>query len=347
MRLSLAGLHGASAGGVTRRAVAAACLLVPLAATGCSVPPTHLGRDAKELESALSSLDSAYSRDDEAALPSLVEKVSKLADALAAKTFLGDPRRELAEKAAARARDIRERLDARASLAQAASRKMTLEASAKAALQEAATSTAQVAGPPEGFELPTVEPETPAEKPAAKAAQAAPAVSADADLDRVARRAAGDKEGDVSDEPERKKSDAPKPSAADAAPGEIEITEATPPVVIQAVKTKGKAILGYFVFVNKSAKGVRIGSVVGDFLDARGKSVARINMTFEAKEFEPKWDDIFSSKGTPVTGESVFVQANQGVRLVAVGESSGGKAVAARIEVTTTDGKIHVGETRQ
>lgn len=315
---------------------------------GCSIPPTRLGKEARELEAALSSLEAASARDDQTALPELVEKVSKLSEALAAKTFLGDPRRELAEKASARAREVRERLNARAALAQAAARKAMRDATAKAALQEAASSTAQPAGPPEGLEFPLVETEVAGEKPAAApkpVKPASPTVSADADLDRLARRTTGDKEGDVTDEPERKKSEKP-PSQADAAPGDIEITEATPPIVLQDIKSKGKFVIGYFVFVNKGAKGVRIGSVVGEFLDARGKGIARLAQTFEVQGFEPNWNDIFSSKGAPVYAESVFVQAGQGVRLVAVGELPGGKATATglRVEVTTTDGKVYAGE---
>jgi len=307
-------------------------LLASAIAAGCSVPPARFGRRVGEIKRTLGEAESALTKEEFATAVSKAKDTTRLASELVrdGKVLLGDPRREAVEGALKRAREIREEVTQSRDRQTEDGSSRYLESRAKAALAEGAASTVVVEPPPEGAML--------AGPGAAPAARRGSGVGGDVDLERHRTVALGDREGDISDEPEAKKKK--KKSAKDAAPEKLKIDASTPPVVIRKKPiTNGKGVALYFTFVNKNAM-TQIGSVTGEFLRETGNVAGHITSAYKAKGFKPNWDSIFDSEGESVTAGSVGVLQMEGIQLVCVCEKPAvGKVASARIVITTLDGR--------
>jgi hypothetical protein len=290
----------------------------------------QFGRRVREIERKLAEAEKALDREEFSTAVSRAEETTKLGSALAreGKVLIDDPRREAVDKALKRAREIREEVTRRQEKQSEAGSSRYLESRAKAVLAECAASTVEVHGPPDGVML--------AGSDTAPARRTGSGLGGDVDLDRHRVVALGDREGDVTEEPEVKK----RKSAKDAAPEKLKIDESTPAIVIRKKPiTKGKGVALYFTFVNKNPM-TQIGSVTGEFLRESGQVAGHITSTYKAKGFEANWGDIFESKGEAVTAGSVGVLQMEGIQLVSVCEKpSVGKVASARIVVTTLDGR--------
>lgn len=305
-------------------------LMASAIAAGCSVPPARFGRRVSEIKQMLAQAESALTKEEFSTAVSKAKDTTRLASDLIrdGKMLLGDPRREAVDNALKRAREIREEVAQHRERQTEDGSSRYLESRAKAALAESAASTVVVKGPPEGAIV--------AGSDAASAARTGLGIGGDEDLDRHRAVALGDREGDITHEPEVKKK---KRSAKDAAPEKLKIDENTPAIVIRKKPiTKGKGVALYFTFVNKRP-GTQIGSVTGEFLRETGKVVAPIITTFKAKGFKPNWGDIFESEGEAVTAGSVGIAQMEGIQLVCICEKPAvGKVASVRIVVTTLDG---------
>jgi hypothetical protein len=310
------------------------CCALVLVGIGCSVPPTMLGHDAKMLREALDDLETASIKGDRTDTSRAMDKVKELAEMLASSTYVGDPRREVAEKALARVRELRAERDAKADL-EVMSELDRAAQMAQGALERAAAANVTVAGPPTDLDLSALQGED-----EARAADIDESEDvADKDLDRPGRRrGVGEKEGDVEDVADEK-----KPKDKDAPKAEYTVDETTEAVTVLPPVMKKKGIAVYFYFYSKSSS-VRIAAVHAVFKGSRRGDSTNSLTTFKADTFEPKWDDILDSKGESLTGDSVGVLQGQFVKLVAVGEAfKGGKVIEASVEVTSNDGHTHAG----
>jgi len=318
----------------------ALALSIPLLVlvTACSVPPTRLGNDAKNLREAVDDLKSAQVKGEKSETTRQMRRVEKLANDLVSDTFVGDPRRERAEEALAMVRDIRIELEEEKKLAMGTEMDIA-KAQAEAILARVEKSKSEVKPIPKDLDMSPLsgigEEEEDVEVDETKA---------DKDLDRPGRRrrGRGDKEGDVSDNPEDDLPGRKKNEKDDAPKAEFVINEATKPVTILKPIMKQKGLVVYLYFYNRTDNIVRVGSVFGEIKGVRTRT--RVLGSFEVDGFKPNFKDILASEGKAITMDGVPVQPKAAVKLAAVAEAlDRGKPVEVHLEVTRRDGQVHVG----
>jgi hypothetical protein len=311
--------------------------IVVLAAAGCSVPPTTLGMDAKDVRGALAALKSAEIKGDASEVARQSTKLEKLADGLAAITFIGDPRHALALEALAKVRDMRAEVEAKKAL-QLASEFDLAVARADAALRRAGTAKDAAKPPLSDLDLSALGSRPEANADGSK--QKAPAGSADADLDRGTGRGYGDKEGDIPDEVEVAKRAAVKKAEDDGLPaGGFVVDADTKSVTLLPPVSKDKGAVVYFYFYNKGPI-ARVCAVFGEFKGERTRT--RVLGGFELDGFEVNWQDILASKGKSLNMDGVPVQQGEVMKFVAVAEAlDRGTIIEVNLEVTMRDGTVH------
>jgi hypothetical protein len=308
------------------------CAALAVFAAGCSVPPTRLGRDAADLESEIKELESAILRGHERDIAKRMKGVSERAAALSATTFVGDPRRDLADRAAARVRELRAERRSRSSPARGSLLQIA-EAEAKEVLARVEVATPDVKAIPKDLDL------SPLAMNMGGDADAAPEGAPDADFDRPgARRGPQEREGDVDDVPvgaARRGDGHPGPGRGP------QFDENSRPLVVAKPIAKEKGAIAYVYYYNKF-KTTHIGAVSGMFVGSRHGAKAQVLATYEAKGFVPNWGDILNSRGKVVTMESTLAKEKQVVKLVCVVEAAQlGEIKEVSVEIVLRNGATH------
>jgi hypothetical protein len=113
------------------------------------------------------------------------------------------------------------------------------------------------------------------------------------------------------------------------------------PLVIERVEKKGDAIVVYGVFNNKGGASALVG-ITADLQDDTGHTYATAFQSYLKTGFAPNWDDIFESKGQPITADEIVVPDNSSMGFVLVNTSDRARSITkARVEVRLRDNRVY------
>lgn len=176
----------------------------------------------------------------------------------------------------------------------------------------------------------------------AKAAEARRRAQVQKDRETRAKEAIrSERIGEVKEDP-KKPVKKPKPAFDPTAKPKmprVKIKEDTEPLQVVKVCKQGPMAVVYLLIINKTDKPFRVGSVTGDFLDSQTNFVDRVSMCYEFKGFKPNWKEIFSSKGTAITAESLVVDAKSAKMIALVSQHKDARRIAKlRVRIPTSDG---------
>lgn len=115
------------------------------------------------------------------------------------------------------------------------------------------------------------------------------------------------------------------------------------PVFVRGIEKKGKNVLVRAVFNNPGPPAVVI-QLTAELCGAGGASFDTAYTAYLESGFQPNWQDIFESRGTPVTGDVVKVPQNGALPFVVVTTSEwAGDVQRAIVEVRLEDGRAYTG----
>ena len=84
--------------------------------------------------------------------------------------------------------------------------------------------------------------------------------------------------------------------------------------------------------------------MTGDLLDIDSNFVERVTMSFEAGDFEPNWKNIFDSKGTGITAESLEVKSSSAKMIAVVAAHPQASRIRkVRLKIPTSTGDFFQG----
>ena len=316
--------------------------IAAVAGLGCSVPPSRLPRDIRDICDKQAEMQKAVDAEDWDSALAKADEITLTGSELSAAVLLGDPLRSRLDEALAGAREVRERVRKREQRGSSRADQQ-LEQTARKALEDAAANTEAPKPLPDDADsivlLGSASRRAPVlMAPAGGQDSAETGPQPEADLGRHTVIVRGDREGDITDDEAK-----PAREAGADAPKGLRIDATTPPIVIsQKPITRGKGVAAYFTVVNNTPDTVYIVAANADFIRETGADSGFAGATFIVDGFAPSWDDILGSKGETLTGDGLAIMPMTGLQLVAVGmKPSVGTIEKVKIEVRLRSGKVH------